>query len=117
MEDDTALLEALVEKFESENFDVLQAINGVEGLESALKNHPDLILLDIIMPKMDGTAMLHELKRDHWGQHVPVVMLTNISDAGRLAEALEIGIDEYLVKAEWKLKDIVERVKKILGIL
>ncbi len=117
VEDDIDLCEAIAEKFKSENFEVFEASDGEDGLEKALKIRPDLILLDLIMPKMDGTTMLRKLREDEWGRLVPVIVLTNISDAEKLAEALEIGVDEYLLKAEWKLQDIVDKVKKILGIL
>lgn len=117
VEDDIDLSEAIAEKFKSENFEVFESSDGKDGLEKAFKIHPDLILLDLIMPKMDGTTMLRKLREDQWGHLVPVIVFTNISDAERLAEALEIGVDEYLLKAEWKLQDIVDKVKKILGIL
>lgn len=117
VEDDIDLREAMVDRFKAENFEVFEASDGEDGLEKALKIHPDLILLDLIMPKMDGTTMLRKLREDQWGHLVPVIVLTNISDAEKLAEALEIGVDEYLLKAEWKLKNVVEKVKKILGVL
>lgn len=115
VEDDIDLREAIVEKFKSENFEVFESSNGKDGLEKALRIRPDLILLDLIMPKMDGTTMLRKLREDKWGRLVPVIILTNISDAEKLAEALEIGVDEYLLKAEWKLKDVVDKVRKIIG--
>jgi len=115
VEDDGSMLEALVEKFSSSKFDVLSARNGVEGLELALSKHPDIILLDIIMPKMDGLSMLRKLKEDRWGAFAPVVILTNLSDSQKLSEALEIGVVEYIVKAEVKLSDIVFKVKRVLG--
>lgn len=115
VEDDIDLREAIAEKFKSENFEVFEASDGEDGLEKALKIRPDLILLDLIMPRMDGTTMLRKLREDEWGHLVPVIVLTNISDAEKLAEALEIGVDEYLLKAEWKLKDVVDKVRKIIG--
>jgi len=116
VEDEVPLREAIAEKFKAAGFAVHEASNGEEGLEKAHSIHPDLIILDIIMPKMDGIAMLKELKRDVWGINVPTIVLTNVSDYYKLEEALTIGVDEYLIKADWKLKDIVSKANAILGL-
>ncbi len=80
VEDDLDLLEVLRKKFTLEKFQVSQAPDGKIGLEEALRNHPDLILLDILMPVMDGMTMLGKLREDSWGKEVPVILLTNLSD-------------------------------------
>lgn len=116
VDDENAVRVALSDKLEASGFDFILAINGIEGLKHALVEHPDLIILDILMPKMDGIAMLKLLRDDSWGKSVPVIILTNISDYFQLEEAQKIGISEYLVKAEWSLKDVVERVKAVLKI-
>ena len=116
VEDDISSLEILVDKFTREAFNVLQAKNGIEGLEVALKEHPDLILLDIIMPKMDGISMIKELQEDEWGKDVPIIILTNLSDGEKVAEAIERGVQDFLVKSDWNLNDVVKRVKKKLRI-
>jgi DNA-binding response OmpR family regulator len=115
VEDDESMVEALAEKFNSSGFQVITAKNGEEGLALALSKHPDIILLDIVMPKLDGLSMLKKLKEDAWGAFAPVVILTNLSDNQKLAEALEIGVVEYMIKAEVKLSDIVLRIKRVLG--
>ena len=117
IEDDRDLREAIVDKFRQEKFEVLEAQNGEEGLAAALREKPDLLIVDIIMPKMDGTEMLKKVRENEWGRNVPVMILTNISDAEKLAEALEIGVDEYLLKAEWKLQDVLKKAKKIMGVI
>jgi|SRR3989344_9355157 len=116
IEDDVPELNALTDKFSREGFVVLQAHNGEEGLESALKNHPDVILLDIVMPKMDGITMLGKLRGDEWGQRVPVIVLTNLSDGEKISQSIEKGVYGYLVKAEWRLEEVVAKVKTKLGI-
>jgi DNA-binding response OmpR family regulator len=112
VEDDSALRKALRDKFLEEGFEVLEAENGVKGLKAALTRHPALILADIIMPFMDGIEMLRELRKDEWGKHVPVIMLTNLSDQEKIAEAVVLGSHEYIVKSDWRLEDIVALVKK-----
>lgn len=114
VEDDRALLKALVEKLSVEKFVVTEAVNGEEGLALALKDHPDLILLDIIMPKMDGMSMLKEIRADDWGKSVKVILLTNLSGMKKVSEALDLGTYEYLVKTDWKIEDVVSKVREEL---
>jgi len=116
VEDERDLRQALVDKFTHEGFDVFEAENGEKGLKVALKEHPDLILLDIIMPVMDGITMMEKMCEDKWGQDVPVIMLTNLTDIKRVSEAVESGVYEYLVKSDWKIEDVVKRVREKLGI-
>ncbi len=114
IEDDHALLNALKDKFTKEGFVVIKAHDGEEGLTMALSDHPDLILLDVIMPKMDGIMMLKALRKDAWGKDAKVIILTNLSDDKRVIEALEQGTHDYLIKADWKIEDVVEKVRKKL---
>jgi DNA-binding response OmpR family regulator len=111
VEDEAALLQTLAETFKAAGFTVLQARDGKEGLGVALVNHPALILLDIVMPVMDGMAMLERLREDRWGKEVPVILLTNLSDPAKVSEALAGGAYDYLVKTDWKLDEVVERVR------
>ena len=114
VEDETNLRNVLRDKFDYENFIVLEAKNGEEGLEMALKEHPHMILLDIVMPKMDGMTMLEELRKDKWGQYAKVIILTNLSDAENTLKAIKHGSFNYLVKSDWKLEDVVVKVKELL---
>ena len=111
VEDDIDLLEVLIKKFELEKFLVLEAPEGKIGLEEALRNHPDLILLDIVMPVMDGMTMLMKLREDSWGKNVSVVLLTNLSDESNVAEAMKHGVYDYLVKVDWNIEDVVKKVR------
>lgn len=116
-EDEASLLNVLVDSFTIEGFTVLSAANGEEALSLVLKEHPDMILLDIQMPVMDGLEMLEKLRQDEWGKSAEVILLTNFSDAGKVAEAAEKGAYDYLVKSDWKIEEIVEKVKNKLGIV
>lgn len=116
VEDETSLLEALADKFELNGFKVFQARNGKEGLKQALNHQPDMILLDIVMPVMDGLAMLKELRDNTWGKTAKVIMLTNLSDWGDTKQAVDENVHEYLVKADWKIEDVVKKVKNKLNI-
>ncbi|OGI26051.1 MAG: hypothetical protein A3J76_05605 [Candidatus Moranbacteria bacterium RBG_13_45_13] len=116
VEDEISMLNALRDKFTREGFEVLEAKNGEEGLEIALRDHPDLILLDIVMPKMDGMTMLKRIRADAWGKDVKVIILTNLSDNEKTAAALAQGSYDYLVKSDWKIEDVVAKVKERLGV-
>lgn len=113
IEDERSLLMALSEKFAREGFEVLTASNGKTGLKSALKNRPDLILLDILMPVMDGMTMLKELRKDPWGMDVFVLILTNREPGSDLAdEAERIPYQStYLMKSNFDISDIVKMAK------
>ncbi len=118
IEDDNSLRNVLHEKLVLENFTVIEARDGEEGLSVALQQHPDLILLDIIMPKMDGISMMKKLRvTDEWGKHVPVILLTNISaEDEKLNQA--IAEDEpayYLVKSNWTIHDLIEKIRERLS--
>lgn len=92
------------------------AKNGEEGLEKAISEQPDLILLDIVMPKMDGVTMLKELRSAKASMDIPVIVLSNLTDAANTAEMVDSGVKDYLVKSDWKLEDVIKRIKQVLKI-
>lgn len=117
IEDELPMLKALSDKFSREGFSVLEARNGEEGLEVAQKTRPDLLILDLFMPVMDGKAMMEKLREDEWGKKVPIIILTNLNpDDKTLNEILASGPAYYFVKSKWQLEDLVEKVKKELGV-
>ena len=94
---------------------MLQAGDGEEGLKLALAEQPDLIFLDIIMPKMDGLTMLTKLREDERGKSVRVIVMTVLDDLGKIAEVMEQGGNEYILKNSVSLAKIVEKAKSQLG--
>ena len=118
-EDEKSLRNALYDKLSNEGFSVLEAKDGVEGLEISLKEHPDLILLDLAMPKMDGMSMLKKLREDMWGKDVPVIILTNLSSADeeRNRDITELEPTYYFIKTDKKIEEIIEKIKERLNIL
>jgi two-component system response regulator MprA len=113
VEDEIAMLKALSSKFKNENFEVVEAQDGVEGLERALKEKPDVVMLDIIMPKMDGISLMKEIRGDRpWGDQVPIIMLTNLSDPESVSEAAKYKVYDFLVKTDWRLDDVVALVRE-----
>ena len=116
VEDEENLLKALITKFKKEKgFNVLEAQNGRKGLMMSLKNHPNLIILDILMPDMDGITMAEKLRKDCWGKTVPIIFLTNIDPNFKvLNQLINIKASYYLIKANCNLYDIVIKAKELL---
>ncbi|OGZ06007.1 MAG: hypothetical protein A2942_04685 [Candidatus Lloydbacteria bacterium RIFCSPLOWO2_01_FULL_50_20] len=116
IEDDVPLSNALRDNLEHESFVTFQAEDGEKGLDVALAEHPDLILLDLILPKKDGMDLLHQLRLDPWGKSAKVIILSNVSDTKKVAEALLQDTFEYLVKSDVDIGAVVAMVKKNLGL-
>ncbi len=115
IEDESTLQKTLGEVLMRENFKVANALNGQAGLELALKIKPDLILLDLILPKMDGFEVLERLKKNPETKDIPVIILTNLERTEDVDKALELGATTYLVKANYDLKEVIEKVKQTIG--
>jgi DNA-binding response OmpR family regulator len=118
VEDEKSLQGALYDKLTREGFSVIIAQNGVEGLEKSLNQEPDLILLDLDMPKLNGMEMLRELRKDDWGKSVPVIILTNLpsSDENINKDIAELEPTYYLAKIENGLEGISNKIKERLGV-
>lgn len=114
VEDEVALADVLKDRFENEGFDVTMAGDGVEGLMLALDKLPDIILLDIVLPKLSGLDMLKQLRAYGAGKNIPVIVLTNVSDSKEVHEALANGARDFLVKADWAIADVVQSVRQQL---
>lgn len=118
VEDEETTQKAVSEAFATQEFTVITANDGEEGLSVSLKEHPDLILLDILMPKMDGMIMLQKLRLDEWGKTVPVIILTNVNpnSSSTISSVLQNEPAYYLMKSDVKLEGIVDKVKEVLRI-
>jgi DNA-binding response OmpR family regulator len=112
-EDEPAMLNALTDKFKQEGCIVVRAENGEVALDLATKEKPDVILLDILMPKVNGMEVLSSVRSgSDWGKKVPIIMLTNLSPDERIMSG--VVKDEpsyYLIKSDWKLSDVVQKVQ------
>lgn len=115
VEDERTLLKALDIKLSKDGYQVQKAVNGKQGLEMFRKEHPDLILLDIIMPEMDGLIMLKKLRKDKKGKNVPVIVITNLSDDEKESELAKNGVSDYLIKSDCAIEYIAQKVKDKLG--
>ncbi|MCK5319876.1 response regulator [Candidatus Parcubacteria bacterium] len=115
IEDDPFLLSMYSIKFEAEGFVVVSADDGEKGLEAAKKTDSDIILLDILMPKMNGFEVLEKLKADERTRKIPIILLTNLNQKDEIEKGLILGADDYLIKAHFMPSEVVTRIKKILG--
>lgn len=114
VEDEEMLVNMYISKFEKEGFDPIKALNGKNGLELADKENPQIILLDVIMPEMDGFMVLKELKSNSKTKNIPVIMLTNLGQDEDIKKGNELGAKDYLVKANLTPAQVVDKVKEIL---
>ncbi|MDP1689500.1 MAG: response regulator [bacterium] len=115
VEDETPLRTALVDTLLNEGYEVLEAKDGQEGLATALNDKPDIILLDLLMPKMSGLEVMEKLRADGWGKKVPIIVLTNrVPDDKIMADVTKYEPAFYLVKATLNLDDVVAKVKATL---
>lgn len=114
VEDETDIREAMAEAITQAGLLVSTAPNGAVGLQHALTEHPDLILLDIVMPIMDGHTFLDKLRLDPWGKDAKVIMLTSMDDVKNIANAHEGRIADYIIKAHSSLDEIVQKVREVL---
>ena len=98
-----------------EGYQVIVAMDGEVGLNYAKTKNPDLILLDILLPKMDGFSVLKEIKADEKSKNIPVILLTNLGQKDDVSKGLELGAVDYLIKAHFKPSETVGKVRKIIG--
>lgn len=117
IEDEGSLQKSLLEFLVEEKFEAIGANDGEQGLAMAKKEQPDLILLDIILPKKDGYEVLAELKQDAATERIPVILLTNLESPEDIEKAFERGASTYLVKSNYKLEDIVKKIKETLKLV
>ena len=115
IEDESVLQKTFGEVLKQEGYEVISALDGQIGLRLAKEKKPDLILLDLILPKIHGFDVLKKLKEDKETQEIPVIVLTNLEGIGDVDKALELGATTYLVKAQYTLEEVVEKIKKALG--
>ena len=112
VEDDDLMRDELVHTFAQEGYGVSSAKTGEEALVIALEKKPELIILDLLLPRMGGLEMLKALRADERGKKVPVLILSNLQSDADVAQAIELGGVDYLVKADWSLEEVVLKVRE-----
>jgi len=116
VDDDAFLLGIYKKKFELEGFKVTTAHNGEEALEEVARRRPHIIMMDVLMPKLDGFATLEALKADEQTASIPVVLLTNLGQKEDVEKGFALGAEDYLIKTHFKPSELVHKVKTILNL-
>lgn len=114
IEDDVFLADLYRTKFELEGFDVYTAYDGEKGLELVSKKKPAIILLDLILPKINGFVVLESIKKDKKLADIPVILLTNLSQKADVEKGLSLGAVDYLIKAHFMPSEVVAKIKELV---
>ncbi|MDI6882936.1 MAG: response regulator [Patescibacteria group bacterium] len=114
IEDDKFLRELIARKLSQENYKILEAIEGEEGLKKIKTEKPNLVLLDLILPGIDGFEVLSQMNEDPVLAQVPVIILSNLGQREDIERGLKLGAVDYLVKAHFTPNEIIEKVKQVL---
>lgn len=115
VEDEKIMRDLLVMKLEKEGYEISVAIDGQEGLKTLRKIKPNLILLDIIMPRMGGFEMMEEMNKDPQLKKIPVIIISNSGQSVELDRAIKLGAEDWLIKAEFDPKEVIDKVIKQIG--
>lgn len=115
VEDDPYIMRVYERKFQAEGFTIATARNGEEGLEKVKEAKPDIILLDLVMPKKDGFEFVRELRKDDTYINTPIIVLTNLGQEHDVERAQKLGISAYLLKSNQSIQDVFEMVQKTLA--
>ncbi len=114
IEDDKFLRELISQKLVKEGYEICEAIDGEEGIKQVRKENPDLILLDLILPGIDGFDVLAQMKRDPVLAKIPVIILSNLGQKEDIEKGINLGADDYLIKAHFTPNEIIEKIKSVL---
>ena len=117
IEDEEILLELIQKKLVQEGYQVNIARDGLEGLEKLREEKPDLILLDIVMPRMGGFEVMEEIKKDDNLKGIPIIIISNSGQPVELSRAKELGVVDWLIKTDFDPIEVVDKVKKQLDLL
>lgn len=115
VEDDHYLLKAYCIKMEKAGFSVITAMDGLEGLEIAKKEKPSLIVLDLLLPKIDGFEFLKKIKSDEELKNIPVITISVLGQKADQERAIALGAEEYFIKTDYKLEEIIKKIKEYLN--
>ena len=114
IEDDEFFRELITKKLSSGGFEVLGAVDGPKGIEKAKESKPDLILLDLLLPSIDGFEVLSTLKQDSDTSSIPVIILSNLNLKEDIERGLKLGASDYLIKSQFDLDEIIVKIKNFL---
>lgn len=115
IEDDTFLREMIAGKLKKEGFSIIEAIDGEEGIRKTKEENPDLIILDLVLPTLDGFEVLSRIKQDKSSSGIPVVILSNLGQRNEIQHGLDLGAVDYMVKANFTPSEIIKKIVNVLS--
>lgn len=115
IEDDNILRELITKRLTEGGYQVIQSIDGISGLKAVNDERPDLVLLDIVLPEMDGFEVLENIKKTESLAKIPVIILSNLWQKEDIDKGLKLGATDYFIKVNFASKEILEKIKNILG--
>jgi DNA-binding response OmpR family regulator len=115
VEDEKILSDLLERKLQEKGYETSLAANGEEGLAKMREEKIDLVLLDIVMPKMDGFEVLEEMRKDRELKRIPVIIISNSGQPVEISRAIELGVKDYLIKTQFDPEEVIEKVQKQIG--
>jgi DNA-binding response OmpR family regulator len=115
IEDEQILLELLDRKLRSQGYETFLANDGEKGLQLARQIVPDIIILDIVMPKMDGFTVMAEIQKDKNLKEIPIIIVSNSGQSVELSKARQLGARDWLIKTEFDPQEVIEKIKKQIG--
>ncbi|GAC1387451.1 MAG: response regulator [Candidatus Saccharimonadales bacterium] len=115
VDDDNLIRKSLADMLRSQQYEVIEAVDGSQGLEQALTHQPNLIITDVQMPAKTGIEMINDLRQDSWGKTVPVIVLSNDESTGSINQVLQSGATVYLAKSATTPDSILDQIKTALG--
>lgn len=113
IEDDKFLRELISQKISKEGYEIAEAVDGEKGIESVKSEKPDLILLDLILPGIDGFEVLDRIKSDPEAAQIPVIILSNLGQRDDIEKGLKMGATDFLIKAHFTPAEIIEKIKSV----
>lgn len=114
VEDDRSLQSVIVEMLSQEGYETISAFDGEEGLAKLSQEKPDLVLLDIILPKKDGFEFLSQMKNNPETKEVPVLILTNLEEVDKVQKAVDLGATTFMIKSDYSIREVLEKVREAL---
>lgn len=114
VEDDKFLRELITQKLAREGYDVKEAVDGEDGVVKVKEEKPDIILLDLILPGIDGFEVLTKIKEDSEVEHIPVIILSNLGQREDIERGLKLGAVDFLIKAHFTPREVIERIEKVI---
>lgn len=111
IEDDSFVMDIYQTKLSQAGYEIIEAVNGIDAIKKLEKETPDLLLLDIVMPYVDGLEVLKKVKEDERLKNIPVILLTNLSQKEEVDKGLELGANDYLIKSHFTPSEVLEKIE------